>query len=182
MKDKIINWCRGVNNWFVYVASYKENKENDLISDKKLIEQNRKIDELKLEIEGYKHLENERINLIHLRENTIHELQKKYGELHRELKELTEKLNQEKAENTKLEKLLNEKEHQRRQKSSILGAKQGKINRLEKKIEELNNEHKLEILSKEATIEYLKRHRRAPDIEEIKAYEYQRKEVEKRMK
>lgn len=155
---------------------------DDLEFDKQIAEKNNKIQELKKHISELKEAEKEQNRLFQLRETRIQEFSKKYGELRKELKSVYEQLYDEQISNAKLEEQLEEKEHQRRQKSSIIGAKQGKINRLEKKIEELNNEHKLEILSKNATIEYLKRHRRAPDIEEIKAYEYQRKEVEKRMK
>lgn len=171
MKDKIINWCRGVNNWFVYVASYKENKENDLISDKKLIEKNKKIEELKLEIAGYKKLENERINLIHLREKRIHELSKKYSELKEKNKKLQEMIFNQTKCIEELTKKIQNKEISRRKSAGAIGGYKVKINELKKELDR-----------KDRMIVFLKTNRRAPSMEEIKAYELQMKEVEKRMK
>lgn len=179
--NKIINWCRGVNNWFIYVISYKENKENDLINDKKIIEKNKQIEKLKKEIENYKNYENEKINIIKLREKDIKKLSTKIHEYKSQLKEITEKLLHEQEENMQLNKKLETKEHERRTSAGAVGAKQKKINRLKKEIEELNKQHTLEILSKNATIEYLKKHRRAPTKEEVIAYELSLKEVEKRI-
>ena len=172
----------GFRGWLNYIRDYKSNKDNDLINDNQIIRKNKEIEKLKKEIESYKYYENERINLIQLREKRIKELNQKYGELKKELKDAYEKLYEEQMSNAKLQEVIKEKEHQRRQNASVIGAKQGKINRLEKKMDDLKKQHELEILSKNATIEYLKKHRRAPSEEEIKAYDFQFKEVEKRMK
>jgi len=175
MKRQIINLYLGVSNWLKYVRSYKENKENDSISDHKIMEQRKKIEKLKKEIESYKYLENERINLLQLRENRIDELSKKYGEIKKNNKSLQECI-------WNMQEQLQKKEHERRVNAATLGAKQKRINNLERIIKEMQERHNEEILSKDATIEYLKRHRRAPSVEEIKAYELQQKEVEKRIK
>ena len=169
-------WFERVKNWL------NKEENNDLEHDYKIVEQRRKIDKLTKEIVENKKFEKERTHLLELREKRIHDLTESYTTLKNEIKNVNQALTEANEYIEKLEKKLEIKEHQRRQNASTIGAKQAKINRLEKKIQELNKKHELEILSKNATIEYLKRHRRAPDIEEIKAYEYQRKEVEKRMK
>ena len=69
-----------------------------------------------------------------------------------------------------LEEKINEKESLRRKNASAIGGLKCKINSLTKELEQANY-----------TINYYRKSKK-PNVEEIKAYEYQRKEVEKRIK
>ena len=81
-----------------------------------------------------------------------------------------------------LQQQLKEKEYQRRANATRIGAKQRRINNLEKNIKSLEERHKQEIDMKERTINYYRNNRKSPTIEEIKAYENGDKEVLKRIK
>lgn len=168
--NKIINWCRGVNNWLNYVRNYKENKDNDLIYDHKLIEKQREIDKQKVETAEYKYLVEERQKLIQLQEKRIQNLNKKITGLNLKKRELVECLAYAQIKMNMLEDKLAKKESSRRKNASAIGGLKAKINSLTKELEQANY-----------TINYYRKSKK-PNVEEIKAYEYQRKEVEKRIK
>lgn len=168
--NKIINWCRGVNNWLNYVRNYKENKDNDLIYDHKLIERHKQIRALQEELARKECLEKERTDLMALREKRIQQLNKKITELNLQKRELVECLAYAQIKMNMLEDKLAKKESSRRKNASAIGGLKAKINSLTKELEQANY-----------TINYYRKSKK-PNVEEIKAYEYQRKAVEKRIK
>ena len=157
--------------WLKYVKDYKENKENDSIYDHKIIEKNKEISTLKEELKKSDFLNEERANLIKLQEKRIQNLNKKYTELKKEIKGLNEILEVKKEIINDLEKKVTEKEKSRRASAGSLGGYKAKISQLQKELEKANY-----------TINFYKTHQKSPNIEELKAYEYSRKEVEKRIK
>ena len=108
---------------------------------------------------------------------TIKDNNTKYDTLKIEFEIKNNLLMKEQKKNCELQKKLKEKEHQRRLNASAIGGKQKKMASLEKEMELLKEELRI----KENTINFYKSRQKEPTIEEIKAYEYSRKEVEKRI-
>ena len=167
MKDLYLRF----REWLKYVKNYKENKDNDLIYDHKLIEKQREIDKQKVETAEYKYLVAERQKLIQLQEKRIQNLNKKITFLKKNAKELDECLAYFEIKTNMLEEKLNEKEQARRKIAGSLGGYKAKISQLQKELEKANY-----------TINFYKTHQKSPTLEELKAYEYSRKEVERRQK
>lgn len=171
MKEELKKTYRGFLGWIRYVRDYKDNIDNDLIYDHKLIEKQREIDKQKVETAEYKYLVAERQKLIQLQEKRIQNLNKKITGLKKEKKELCDSLANAQLKMNVLEDKLNEKEQSRRASAGAIGGLKAKIN-------DLTNE----LAKAEYTIEYYRNNRKKPNVEEIKAYEYSRKAVEKRIK
>lgn len=167
MKDLYLKF----RDWLNYVRNYKENKENDLIFDLNLIEKQREIDKQKVEIAGYKCLIKEIQNLIHLQEERIHKLKNKFKEKMLLIKDLDNQITTYNDRIQKLENKLANKEHSRKISAGAVGGLKAKINQLQKELDKANY-----------TIEFYKTHQKSPTVEEIKAYDYQFKQVEKKLK
>lgn len=167
MKDLYLRF----REWLKYVKNYKENKENDSIYDHIIIEKNKEISALKEELKKSDFLNEERAELMKLQENRIQNLNKKIKELNIRQKDLIEIIAEDSIIKEDLEKKLTEKEQTRRKIAGSLGGYKAKISQLQKELEKANY-----------TINFYKTHQKSPNIEELKAYEYSRKEVEKRIK
>lgn len=171
MKEELKKTYRGFLGWIRYVRDYKDNIDNDLVSEQRLIDARKEIEALREYIQkdtnAYKELE----FLIELREDQIHKLNDKVGELQRERKELQEMIVNQTNCVEVLTKKLQKKEQSRRASAGAIGGLKAKINDLTNKLAKA-----------EYTIEYYRNNRKKPNVEEIKAYEYSRKAVEKRIK
>lgn len=157
------NLSLNIRDYFIWVFNYKklnedwkkETKENELNG----IETNKKIAKLSQENEL---IQREKDNLIKLREQRIQELNSQVGKLRRNL-------SAKEKECIDLQSKLDEKEKSRKNLASKLGGIQGTIKHLEKELEIANDK-----------IDFLKNNRKSPSLEELRAYEYSRKEVLKR--
>lgn len=171
MKEELKKTYRGFLGWLRYVRDYKDNIDNDLVSEQRLIDARKEIDKLHNYIEkttnNYKDLE----ILMFMREEQIHKLNNKVGELQKERKEYQNTIVVLEKHCDELEKKLQKKEHSRRQSAGAIGGYKAKINQLEEELAKANY-----------TINYYRNNRKKPNVEEIKAYEYSRKAVEKRIK
>ena len=161
----------GVKGWINYIRDYKYNKDNDLISENRLIEANKKIQELEKHIDNTALLTKQKEELIQLGDIRIKQLNGKVSRLKSYNKKILEDLANERAANIDLEAKLAEKEHTRRVTQGTTCSLKAKISRLEKTLQKANY-----------TIEFYKTHQKSPTIEELKAYDFQFKEVEKRQK
>lgn len=157
--------------WLKYVRNYKNSEAEENTRDCLLKEKYKEIDALKKEIKNCDFMNEQRAELIKLQENRIQNLTKKHGELKKEINKLNENLELKKKIINDLEKKLNEKEQSRRKSAGVVGGLKAKINQLQKELDKANY-----------TINFYKTHQKSPNIEELKAYEYQQKEVEKRIK
>ena len=157
--------------WLKYVRNYKNSEDEENTKDYLLREKYKEIDALKKEIKNCDFMNEQRAELMKLQENRIQNLNKKNGELKKEINKLNEDLELKKKIVKDLEKKLNEKEQSRRKSAGEVGGLKAKINQLQKELEKANY-----------TINFYKTHQKSPNIEELKAYEYQQKEVEKRIK
>lgn len=171
MKNSVIKWCRGVNDWWNYVRSYKENKLNEEITDHRIVELYKKINKLEEEKKQYEYIAKEKDNLIQLRDKKVQSLSDKYSSIIKRNNELREIIEINLQKNDELNVKLQETEEARRKSAGSIGGLKAQINKLTKKLDEANY-----------TINFYKTHRKSPSLEELKAYEYSRKEVEKRIK
>lgn len=147
--------------------------EKTIVSKKsKLAEENEEIANLISELKNLK----EKLS------STIKENNSKIDNLTLQLDTKDKLLIKESKKNIELLNKLKEKDNKRIASVGTISSKQKKIDNLEKKINELIEKHKQELKKKDRAIEFLKTHRRAPSEEEIKAYDFQFKEVEKRIK
>lgn len=172
------NNYKGFSGWIRYIRDYKDNVDNDLISEQRLIDANRVNSILEAQLKQEKELTKERENALQLAENRIQSLNEKYSELKKEIKTIEiEKANIIK-EMAQITNRLETIEYKRRVNAVEIGHRQRKINKLTKEIENL----KQELAKKDHTINFLKSSKHAPTKEEIEAYELRMKEVEKRIK
>lgn len=171
MKNSIINLCRGVNDWWNYVRSYKENKLNEEITDQTVVELHKKINRLEKEKKQHDYIAKEKDNLIQLRDKRVQSLSDKCSSLAKRNSELRNTIQTLSDKADKLNTLVLEKEEARRKNAGAIGGLKAQVNNLTKKLEQANY-----------TIEFYKNHRKSPTLEELKAYEYSRKEVERRQK
>ena len=158
-----LNYCR--------IKNYKENKQNDLESDHRLIECQKKIEKLEKEKSQHEFIEKERENLALLRERRIQALSDKLSSTIKRNKELRQVIQSNSEKIDTLNVKLQETEEARRKSAGSIGGLKAQINKLTKKLDEANY-----------TINFYKTHRKSPSLEELKAYEYSRKEVERRIK
>ncbi len=156
--------------WLKYVRNYKNSEEEENTRDYLLREKYKEIDALKKEIKNCDFMNEQRAELMKCYEKRIQNQNKKIRELKIREKEFIEKMEDDLKIREDLEKKLNEKEQSRKASASALGGYKAKINQLQKELDKANY-----------TIEYYRKSKK-PTLEEIKAYEYQRKAVEKRIK
>lgn len=168
----------GFRGWLNYIRDYKDNKDNDLISEQRLIDVNNERIMLLKKIAQLEEYGKEKDHAMQLSENRIQTLNQKYSELKKNEKQLIINLAKEQDKNQKLQDKLEITEKRRRANATTIGAKNRKIRNLLKQIQEL----KLELAKKDHAINFLKSSKHAPSKEEIIAYETQMKEVEKRIK
>ena len=166
MKDLYLRF----REWLKYVRNYKNSEEEENTRDCILREKYKEIETLKKEIKNCDFMNEQRAELMKLQEKRIQNQNKKIRELKIREKEFIEKMEDDLKIREDLEKKLNEKEQSRKASASALGGYKAKINQLQKELDKANY-----------TIEYYRKSKK-PTLEEIKAYEYQRKAVEKRIK
>lgn len=184
---------RKMYSFYAYVRNYKNHQVEEEIRDLEIAELNERIKYYKKQIND---LTNDKIGyddilkikdskITDLKEklsNTIREFNSKFDDLSIQLETKDTLLVKESKKVIDLEKKLKEKESKRIASVGTINSKQKKIDNLEKEIIKLKELHKTELAKKNETIAFLKTHRRAPSEEEIKAYDYQFKEVEKRIR
>jgi chromosome segregation ATPase len=161
----------GFRGWLKYIRDYKDNKDNDLIYDHKLITKCEQIRKLQEEIAKKEFLAKEKDNLIELREKRIDALNNKISNYVKRNDELRSIIETQYKEINDLKEKIEEKELSRRKSAGSVGGLKAKINELDEQLIKANY-----------TINFYKTHQKSPTIEELKAYEYSRKEVEKRQK
>ena len=167
MKDLYLRF----REWLKYVRNYKNSKEQEDTRDCKIRKLENKIKKLEVQLEEKNTIEEERTNLYQKRENVITLLNEKVSNLMKRNKELRKLFQESQDEVKELEAKLAEKEHSRRVSAGAIGGLTARINELKKKL--INANH---------IINFYKTHQKSPNIEELKAYEYSRKEVERRQK
>ncbi len=170
MKEELKKTYRGFLGWMRYVRDYKDNIDNDLVSEQRLIDAQHKIERLHADIQVKAHQYKDLELLSETMEQRLKNFADKIGELQKERKELQEMIINQTNCIEVLTKKLQKKENLRRKNASAIGGLKCKINNLTKELEQANY-----------TINYYRKSKK-PNVEEIKAYEYQRKEVEKRIK
>ena len=138
----------------------------------KIQEDEKEISKLKTEIEETK----QKLS------NTIRDTNSTIDSLNIQLETKSNLLIKETKKNIELEKKLKEKELKRIASVGTANSKQKKISNLENEIKELKEEHKKELLVKDNAIKFWKEKCKQPDVEDVKAYDFQQKEVEKRNK
>ena len=157
------NLSLNIRDYFIWIFNYKklseEWKKETKQSELNGIESNKKIEKLNREREL---IQQEKDNLINLRDRRIQDLNSQVGKLKRNL-------SSKEKEYLDLQNKLEEKEKARRSLACKLGGIQGTIKHLEKELEIANDK-----------IDFLKNNRKSPSLEELRAYEYSRKEVLKR--
>ena len=142
------------------------NKKNDIANDNKEIESlNNQMQELK-----------ERLS------STIQENNSKIDNLTMQLEIKNQLLIKEQKKYIEASNKIKEKESQRFAGVGTIAAKDRKIKKLEEQIKKERDSHKEELVKKDYTINFYKTHRRKPTEEEIKSYDFQFKEVERRQK
>lgn len=161
----------GFRGWINYVRDYKDNKDNDLISSNEVRKANNKITKLEKQIEQLSYLEKEKDNLLELKEKRVEALNNKISNYVKRNDELRSIIETQYKENEELKEKVEQKELSRRKSAGAVGGLKAKINELEEQLIKANY-----------TINFYKTHQKSPTLEELKAYEYSRKEVEKRQK
>lgn len=156
--------------WLKYVRNYKNSEEEENTRDCLLKEKYKEIEALKKEIKNCDFMNEQRAELMKLQEKRIQNQNKKIRDLKIREKQFIEKMADDLKIREDLEKKLNEKEQSRRKSAGVVGGLKAKINQLQKELDKANY-----------TIEYYRKSKK-PTLEEIKAYEYQRKAVEKKIK
>lgn len=165
----------GFRGWLNYIRDYKDNKDNDLISEQRLIDEkkDREKTEKKLN-KRIKELEKntkEKDHLLALRNQRIDVLTTKYTEYAKRVEQLRRNLSTTMKEDEKLKEKLRITEKARRKNAGAIGGLKAKINELKQNLERANQK-----------ITWLKTNQKAPTKEEIIAYETRQREVEKRQK
>lgn len=165
----------GFRGWINYIRDYKDNKNNDLISEQRLIDlRNEKETNEKVLNERIKQLEEnckEKDHLLELRNQRIDVLTQKCVDIGKRCDELRRNVSITVKENNELHEKLDKTEKARRKSAGAIGGLKAKINELTKDLERANQK-----------ITWLKTNQKAPTKEEIIAYETRMKEVEKRQK
>lgn len=172
------NNYKGFRGWLNYIRDYKDNVDNDLISQQRLIDANKEIEKLKKNIEIQEFTQKAATELLEKQDARIQRLNGKCGGLKREnngLLEVATKLNNDYIEAVDV---IEEKKLIIKQLNMKYAQTQRKMKKLTKEIESLNHE----LAKKDHKINFLQSSKHAPSKEEIEAYELQMKEVEKRQK
>lgn len=163
-------WLNGVGDWLNYVKNYKESKNNEDITDGTIVELNKKIKKLQKELKDREYIATEKDNLLALKEKRIEAMGNKISNYARRNDELTSVIETQHKKNEKLQEKVKEKELARRKNAGAIGGLKAKINELKEQLDKANY-----------TIDFYRKSKK-PTLEELKAYEYSRKEVEKRQK
>ena len=182
MKEKIGKSYRGFSGWLRYVRDYKENILNESIMEGEIVEANKKtekikakyiatINELEKELKEKEYLANEKDKLLEKRNKRIEILNKDYSDLKKRANELRELITKLSKTVDKQKVDLAKKEKQRRKNAGAIGGLTTENNKLKEELNKANY-----------TVNYYRKNRKEPTIEELKAYEYSRREVEKRQK
>ena len=153
----------------------------------------KKIEELENTINSIKNLNKWREDAITKKKRVIKKEQQEKEKLNNQISELKEKLSSTIQEDkTKIEyletqiqikdqllikeqKKIKEKDKERIAHLGTIVAKDKKIENLEKKILKEEERHKEELAKRDYTINYLKKHMRAPTLKELKDYQFKRK-------
>lgn len=192
-KLKIGDSYTKICHWINYVRDYESNIEQEDIRDHQLIEKQEEIDSLNENIKNKNYIIGklqeeadelkEKISKARTKHSeTIKENNFQIDSLSMQLKVKDSLLIKETKKYLAAEKRLKEKEKERIAKDGTIASKNKKISNLEEEINDLKREHKIELAKKDYTINYLKTHMRSPNKEEILAYDFQFKEVERRQK
>ena len=158
-------------DWLDYVKNQKKHIETVELAENTIDCLKKTIKTLEAKLEKEQEIGRSKDELTKKLDDRIQNLNQKYGMLKQETNALEkEKKQLQDAYNLAMEKI-EEKEYQRRANATKIGAKQRKINNLEKELEKANMK-----------INWLQKNQKAPSKEEIMAYETRMKEVEKRLK
>ena len=162
--DNIKSTWVNFKDWLDYVKDCKKNMEKVTTYEDTIKGLNETIDTLKRNLETEIMISKEKDESIKLLDNRIQIANQRYSYLKKEEKENSKKIQT-------LEKLVIKKEHQRRINASAMGGLKKQINSLEDSLERAN-----------LKINWLQNNQKAPSKEEILAYDFQFKEVERRQK
>ena len=170
MKEELIKSYRGFRGWIQYIRNYKDNVDNDLIGQQRLVDANRIIEKQKAKLKKQEDLSREKDKLMALREQRIEQLSTRLTQAKQDNATKQNIINILNEQLDDMTAKYNDTEHRRRLNAIEIGHRQRKINKLEKELEK-----------KELKINWLKKNQKAPTKEEILAYEMRMKEVEKRL-
>ena len=199
----IVGFGRKIIDFWYYVRNYKNHVDEEKLRDLRVSEfelKNKFLEKKINDLTGEKTnsndiLKSKETEIKELKEklsSTIRENNSKIDDLTLQLETKDKLLIKENKKVIDLEKQVKEKEGQRKSNASTVGAKQKRINHLEKENGILKKKLKdsdllvaetmkdIEIANNK--IQFYKSKVPEPTIEEVKAYDYSRKEVEKRIK
>ena len=175
--------------WLDYIKNREKNEKKEEINEDTIRELRNTVQKLKnerkAELKQREYISKEKDNLIALRNKRVDVLSGQLADSNKrndELRSILEKTSKE-LDTTK-EELAKEKKS-RKKCAGAVGGLTARVNALTKELDNTNNclKQACEELSKaKYTINFYKKHQKSPSIEELKAYDYSRKEVEKRMK
>ena len=178
-----------IRAWLDYIKNREKNEKKEEINQDTIRELRNTVQKLKNErkeeLKQREYISKEKDNLLVLRNNRIDFLTKQLSDSNGrndELRSILEKTSKE-LDITKVE--LAKEKKSRKKCAGAVGGLTARVNTLTKELDNTNNSLKqaCEELSKaKYTINFYKTHQKSPSIEELKAYDYSRKEVEKRMK
>ena len=172
------NNYEGFRGWINYIRDYKDNIDNDLISEQKLIDANKEIEKLKDDVKMYKHLLQEENKMVENLDARIQIRNSQYSGLMKERKTLQDSFNLIQEDNSKLEYIIDEKNKTIKQLNMKYAQSQRRIKKLNSELEKYIHE----LAKKDHKINFLQSSKHAPTKEEIIAYETQMKAVEKKYK
>lgn len=171
MKNIVKESYRGFKGWLYYIRDYKDNVENEMISQQMLVDANTRIELLSNELKHQEDLYKEQSELLSKRNDRIKILtdkltdEKILNKMHIEtIEELTSQIDE-------MEQELKDKNKTIKKLNMKYAFSQRKIKKQEKDIQ--RKDHK---------INFLLASKEAPSKEKIMAYEKCMKEVEKRQK
>lgn len=172
------NNYKGFRGWLNYIRDYKDNIDNDLVSEQRLIDANKEIEQLHSKIEMQEYLYKEQCELVNKLDARIKNLNEKLSVTKKKEHDYLISLDD-------LEQCYAESTGKVEEKNKIIKQLNMKYAQSQRKIKKLNNDIfdlKTKIIQQDHKINFLKSSRHAPTKEEIEAYELQMKEVEKRIK
>ena len=165
------NNYKGFRGWLRYVRDYKDNIDNDLISEQRLIEANNRIERLENVIKEYEYVIKEKNKQLEHFEVKIEDLKDKLSKAKQDYNDLLLSFTKINANYDELKEKIQEKELLRRKCAGQVGGLKAKISVLKK-----------DLARAKQKINWLSNNQKAPTKEEIQAYETRMKEVEKRQK
>lgn len=165
------NNYKGFRGWLNYIRDYKDNIDNDLIKEQMLIDANRQIGILNVQIGTLCKQDKEKDDIIKKLNLKIIELKEKLSDTKQKEHNWLISLDNLEQSYVDLQNKLEEKELLRRKCAGQVGGLKAKISVLKKDLARANQK-----------INWLSNNQKAPSKEEIQAYDLQMKEVEKRQK